>query len=114
MAKKKKDALVQILSPSSILVPKSLADSEGQQKFLTALQNEFEIEPWLRGPVEAEQIKKLQHLMFQQAFAHCFIDHGCFKCETKTYPHAGSSLCKRCKELFQNRMKPYRKRLGAT
>ena len=104
------------LQPFNIAISERLLEfcKPCQQKVRQDEQNEFEIEPWLRGPVEAEQIKKLQHLMFQQAFAHCFIDHGCFKCETKTYPHAGSSLCKRCKELFQNRMKPYRKRLGAT
>ena len=113
MARRKKPK-VEVLTPSSSLVPKSLADTEGEQEFLTALQNEFQLEPWLREPVEAEQIKKLQHLMHQQVFAHYFIEYGCYKCETRAYPHAGNALCKRCRKLFLDRLKPINKSLGIT
>ncbi len=110
MARRKKKQ-VEILPPCSSLVP---TDTEGEQEFLTALQNEFELEPWLRGPVEAEQVKKLQHLMHQQAFAHYFIEYGCYKCETHDYPHAGNALCKRCRKLFLDRLKSIKKSLGTT
>lgn len=111
---RKKRPQVEVLPPSSSLVPKSLADAEGEQEFLVALQNEFELEPWLREPVEAEQIKKLQHLMHQQVFAHYFIEYGCYKCETHDYPHAGNALCKRCRKQFLDRLKSIRKQLSTT
>ena len=109
MARRKKKQ-VEVLPPSTSLEP----TDAGEQEFLIALQNEFELEPWLREPVEAEQIKKLQHLMHQQAFAHYFIEFGCYKCETRDYPHAGNALCKRCRKLFLDRLKPINKSLGIT
>ncbi len=109
MARRKKKQ-VEVLPPSSSLVP----TDAGEQEFLVALQNEFELEPWLREPVETEQIKKLQHLMHQQVFAHYFIEYGCYKCETHNYPHAGNALCKRCRKLFLDRLKPINKSLGIT
>lgn len=110
MARRKKKQ-VEILPPCSSLVPRVPA---AEQEFLVALQNEFELEPWLREPVEAEQIKKLQHLMHQQVFAHYFIEYGCYKCETHDYPHAGNALCKRCRKLFRDRLESIRKQLSRT
>jgi hypothetical protein len=63
------------------------------------------LEPFLRSAEEARLIRLLQSIPAIRKFAVVFDRRGCLCCHSREFPHAGLSLCTKCRRQFYYEVK---------
>lgn len=63
------------------------------------------LEPFFRSAEETKLIRLLQSVASVRKFAVVFDRHGCLRCHSREFPHAGQGLCAKCRRWFAYEVK---------
>jgi hypothetical protein len=58
------------------------------------------LEPFFRTREEEQLIRLLQSVASIRKFAIVFEKHGCIRCRSRAFPHAGCAMCAKCRRWF--------------